>query len=310
MSSCGEVPQKKTKGKVPKPKPMAPTDDHHYNGMRVDEIIQDLIGRGAIFVVNHSAGKDSQLMQIHLERLVPKEQLVVVHSDLGEVEWDGVKQHISNTVTPGIPIIITRNPNKTFIDMVHHRQKFPDAQNRQCTSDLKRGPIETAIRRLLKSLGKHLVVNCMGLRAEESDNRKNLQVFSYHERNSKAGREWYDWLPIHKVPTAEVIPMIHAAGQKVHWAYYKGMSRLSCKFCILANQADLTTSATLNRDHYNFICSLEEHYNFSLQMSGKRLPEITGIPFTRVSVIPRTPEEAKLAIQAMSHASLVRATAA
>jgi hypothetical protein len=45
-------------------------------------------------------------------------------------------------------------------------------------------------------------------------------------------------------------------------------------------------------------------------MSGKRLPEITGIPFTRVSVIPRTPEEAKLAIQAMSHASLVRATAA
>ena len=30
---------------------------------------------------------------------------------------------------------------KTFFDMVEHRQMFPSPKNRQCTSDLKRGPI-------------------------------------------------------------------------------------------------------------------------------------------------------------------------
>ena len=48
---------------------------------------RELVQRGALVAVNHSGGKDSQCMTILLSRLVPREQLLVVHAPLGEVEW-------------------------------------------------------------------------------------------------------------------------------------------------------------------------------------------------------------------------------
>lgn len=58
---------------------------------------------------------------------------------------------------------VVRNPNKTYLEMVRARGKFPSAQFRQCTSDLKRGPIQKFIRRL----PYQVLINCMGLRAQE-----------------------------------------------------------------------------------------------------------------------------------------------
>ena len=50
--------------------------------------IKALIARKALFIVNHSGGKDSQAMTIKLRRLVPAEQLLVIHADLPGVDWD------------------------------------------------------------------------------------------------------------------------------------------------------------------------------------------------------------------------------
>lgn len=152
--------------------------------------IQQLIERGALFVINHSGGKDSQAMTIKLCSLIPLEQLVIVHAHLPEVEWDNSLLHIESTCM-GIPIHVTESI-KTFFQMVDHRGRFPDAHRRQCTSDLKRGPIEREIRAILKQRRLKLVVNCMGMRSEESPNRSKLNHFKLNERNSKAGREWYD----------------------------------------------------------------------------------------------------------------------
>ena len=52
--------------------------------------IPALIDRGALFIINDSAGKDSQAMKIKLRSIVPADQLVVVHAELPEVEWDGL----------------------------------------------------------------------------------------------------------------------------------------------------------------------------------------------------------------------------
>ena len=41
---------------------------------------RELIARGATMAINHSGGKDSQCMTILLSRLVPREQLLVVHA--------------------------------------------------------------------------------------------------------------------------------------------------------------------------------------------------------------------------------------
>ncbi|MDM8011745.1 MAG: phosphoadenosine phosphosulfate reductase family protein [Parasphingorhabdus sp.] len=245
--------------------------------MTEQQKIFDLVNRRALFVANHSGGKDSQAMFIKLSAIVPEDQLIVIHAVLPEVEWDGVIEHIENTV--GETPIIFAHAIKTFFEMVEHRGMFPSPAQRQCTSDLKRGPIEREVRRYLKAHRRFdgLIVNCMGMRAEESSDRAKLQTLKINNRNSVAGREWYDWLPIHNWLEDEVYGMISQAGQKPHWAYAAGMSRLSCCFCIMASKADFTKAAELQPDLYRRYVETERRLNFTLSPSMKFLPEITGI---------------------------------
>lgn len=242
------------------------------------DTIHDLVRRNALFVVNHSAGKDSQAMLIRLRRLVPDEQILVIHADLGKVEWAGNVDHIKATIG-NLPLIVCRS-RRTLLEMVEERGMWPSPTNRQCTSDLKRGPIEREVRRYLKANPRHggLVVNCMGIRSEESAARSKQKPFRFNERNSKAGREWYDWLPIQGMRLPEVWSTIREAGQVPHWAYGKGMSRLSCVFCIMANREDLRTAATLNPGLYRTYVAIEKRIGHTLSMDGRGLEEVTGIP--------------------------------
>ena len=241
--------------------------------------IQSLIDRGALFVINHSAGKDSQAMTIVLKRIIPADQLLVIHADLGRVEWDGVQDHIRNTIGD-LPLIVCRNENKTLLQMVERRGMWPSPGQRQCTSDLKRGPIEREIRRHLKANPKlaGLVVNCMGIRAQESPARAKKQQLRFNARNSVAGREWYDWLPIFDLSEAEVFETIAEASQQPHWAYGVGMSRLSCVFCIMANRQDLQTAARHNPELYREYVRLERRIGHTLSMDRRPLDEVVGIP--------------------------------
>ena len=211
--------------------------------------IYRLIGRGALFVVNHSGGKDSQAMYLRLRAIVPRAQMVIVHADLGAVEWAGAVCHILAT-TAGEPLRICQ-ARRNLLQMIEERGMFPSPEQRQCTSDLKRGPIEKLIRGITRERqaqglpGWGLVVNCMGMRAEESSGRAKLTPFKLSTRNSKAGREWYDWLPIHDMLEPEVFATIAAAGQQPHPVYALGMRRFSCVFCIMASEEDLKTAARL-----------------------------------------------------------------
>jgi hypothetical protein len=51
----------------------------------------------------------------------------------------------------GTSFAVVRNPKRTYLEMVEQRRIFPSAQFRQCTSDLKRGPIDKFIRALRTS---------------------------------------------------------------------------------------------------------------------------------------------------------------
>lgn len=242
--------------------------------------ITELIRRGALFVVNHSGGKDSQAMFDYLYGFVPHDQLLVVHAILPEVEWDGVVDHIYAT-TRGIKVVTCRS-RRTLLQMIEERGMFPSPQQRQCTSDLKRGPIERTIRQYVKA--KHhsgLIVNCMGMRAQESSSRAKLATFKLNAKNSKAGREWYDWLPIHEWSEDYVFLRIAAALQKPHWAYAAGMTRLSCCFCIMASKGDLTTAAKLNPSLYRRYVDLEKRLGVTMLMPVKgekrTLEQVTGV---------------------------------
>lgn len=257
--------------------------------------ISALIERGALVVVNTSGGKDSQAMYLVLRQFVPPEQLILVHADLGAVEWAGAVGHI--LATSRGERLITCQASRNLLRMVEDRGMFPSPQQRWCTSDLKRGPIERTIRGItrerqaLRNPAWGLVINCMGMRAEESTGRKKLPVFKFSTRNSKAGREWYDWHPIHEMTEQEVFATIAAAGQEPHPVYKLGMKRFSCAFCIMASEEDLKTAARLATEHpellndphlYRKYVMLERQTEQVMLMPTKKhgrrsLEDVTGI---------------------------------
>ena len=168
---------------------------------------------------------------------------------------------------------------KTLLDRVEERGAFPDPARRWCTSDFKRGPIERELRRYLKAHPEFdgQIVSCQGQRAQESAARAKRQTLTKSDRNSKAGRSWWDWYPIHHLTTEEVFAEIAAAGQEPHWPYREGMTRLSCSFCIMASKADLATAARLRPNLYRRYTELERRLQHTLSPSREYLPVITGV---------------------------------
>ena len=220
-------------------------------------------------------------MTILLSRIVPLEQLLVVHAPLGDVEWPGTISFIEDTIPPGVPLIQARvTSGKTLLDLIEERGRFPSSSVRFCTSSTKRGPIERELRRTLRARPEHRgqIINAMGMRAEESPARSKLVPWRRSDRNSRAGRQWFDWLPIHSLTCADVFRVIRDAGQSPHWAYAAGMSRLSCSFCVLASRADLRRAAQLRPRLYREYCALEQRIGHTLSPTRVALPELTGVP--------------------------------
>jgi 3'-phosphoadenosine 5'-phosphosulfate sulfotransferase (PAPS reductase)/FAD synthetase len=212
--------------------------------------VPQLVAAGALFVLNHSGGKDSQLMFARVAKLVPAAQLVCMHAPLGEVEWPGALELAQQQAEAAGVAFVLAAAAKTFLELVAHRfekyphaPSFPQAGNRQCTSDLKRGPIEREVRRYAKANGFTTIITCMGLRAAESHSRAKMQVWRKNESGSVAGRTWHEWLPIHHLSTREVFAGLAEEGLTPHPAYALGNERLSCVFCIMASANDLRIGA-------------------------------------------------------------------
>ncbi|MGG3840792.1 phosphoadenosine phosphosulfate reductase family protein [Paenibacillus thiaminolyticus] len=247
--------------------------------MRLPEEVTDLVAQGAIFFVSHSGGKDSQAMYALLKDVIPFNQLVVVHANLGEVEWPGVIEHIEANIVHQLHVV---RAEKTFLGMVEARGMWPSAAYRQCTSDLKRGPIFKFIRRYLRERGLRIAVNCMGLRAAESVARAKRPPFRFNASESCGHRDVWDWLPIFNLTTAEVFQTIADAGQQPFWAYRRN-ERLSCVFCIMGNRNDLRHGAEQNSELYRKYVELERRIGHTMFTSGSEpvfLEDYTGIKAT------------------------------
>lgn len=241
---------------------------------------------GATFFVNHSGGKDSEVQLIEVAKVVPPEQLVVVHATLGKSEWPGALEQAQRHATDlGVPLIVAQSSSHPdLLSMVRKRfatrpeiPSWPSAANRQCTSDLKRGPIEREIRRYAKAHGITRLVSTMGIRAAESSRRAKACQFKLNIGQSVAGRRWLEWLPIHGMSTEQVFQAAADAGRELHPAYALGNERLSCVFCIMASRNDLRNGAIQNPDLYREHVELERETGYTLHMSRKSLPELTGI---------------------------------
>lgn len=267
--------------------------------VEAEEQIKRLAAKGALFAVSHSGGKDSQAMLIRLRRVVPDEQIVVVHAPLTHVEWEGAMEIARDQTPPGRPFILAaaldqQGEEKWLLDWVLRRGKWPDAARRWCTAEWKRGPIRRELRRFADENGYSIIVEALGLRAQESERRADAPALEplreeHGKVSAKTGkkRQWYTWLPIKWLSTDEVFATIRNAGQQPLWTYAEGMTRASCAFCVLSQISDLRRAAQLAPELYAVYVAVERVVDEASRKAtgkphtmrqGKTIEEITGIP--------------------------------
>ena len=220
-------------------------------------------------VINFSGGKDSCAMLAHLCDKYPSIVKHVVYADTGW-EHEGAESWCRSIVERfGLTLHVVRNKNKTFLSMVKNRGKFPSPKNRQCTSDLKRDPITTWIRRNVKD---KVVINCMGLRADESPARSKKKRLVRNATQTNSKRTVWDYLPIHTWTEAEVLSYLTACNIPLH-PVYKYLRRFSCRVCIYMTDHDLRQVQANDPAAIDIISSLENDINFSMKQ-GKYLKDI------------------------------------
>lgn len=79
--------------------------------------LEQLVDCGALFVANHSGGKDSQAQLIRMLEIVPAAQIVVVHASLGAMEWPGAMELARDqAAAAGLPFIVAK-AGKTLLEM-------------------------------------------------------------------------------------------------------------------------------------------------------------------------------------------------
>ncbi len=223
-----------------------------------------MITRDMVLVINFSGGKDSSAMLSYLCEKYPHYKKYVVFADTGW-EHKGAIDWCNEIVKRfGMDIFVVRNPNKDFFGMVRHRKMFPSPGQRQCTSDLKRGPIQTWIRRNCR---ERLIVNCLGIRAEESPARAKKRKLSRNIAMTNSKRTVWDWLPIHDWTETQVLKYLSDRNIPLH-PVYNYLKRFSCQVCIYMSVNDLKSVAKNNPSAILRIDALEKEIGFTLKPDG------------------------------------------
>lgn len=237
-------------------------------------------------VVNSSAGKDSQSMlhRIHImvqEQGIDPARVVVVHCDLGRVEWAGTKTLAEEQARHyGYRFECVSNP-RDFLERVEARGQWPGEATRYCTSEFKTNQVHKLFTRLADEVNAPLVaqgrrrvrvriLNCLGIRAAESDKRalKPPFVQDAETRNGEKpnGRRQVDtWYPVFHWSTERVWDVIRASGVRYHNAYDLGMPRLSCVFCVFAPESALLIAGHHNRALLSEYVRLEDRMSHTFK---------------------------------------------
>jgi 3'-phosphoadenosine 5'-phosphosulfate sulfotransferase (PAPS reductase)/FAD synthetase len=179
-----------------------------------------------VVIINTSAGKDSQTMLRYVANLAREQgvlgRCLAVHAALGRVEWPGVVElaHLQAALN-GVRFATITRAQGNLLEHVEKRGMWPSPRQRYCTSDHKRAQVSKII---TKHHGR--ILNCLGMRAEESPARAKLPVLKRNERLTTKTRWVYDGLPIHDWTEAQVWADIRASKIPYHPAYDLGMQNL------------------------------------------------------------------------------------
>nr|GFB93644.1 hypothetical protein [Tanacetum cinerariifolium] len=126
----------------------------------VPAAIEQALREGAALAISLSGGKDSQALLMLLAPWFRARgfagQLFAIHADLGRAEWEQTPAFVQQLAdNAGVPLVVVRRAKGDLVARIGERMQatagttapgWPDAKNRYCTSHLKSGPIDQALR--------------------------------------------------------------------------------------------------------------------------------------------------------------------
>jgi 3'-phosphoadenosine 5'-phosphosulfate sulfotransferase (PAPS reductase)/FAD synthetase len=232
-----------------------------------------------VILVNSSGGKDSQasldLVTELAEAAGVADRIVVVHADLGRVEWAGTRALAAEQAAHYGHRFEVVSRDQDLLDQVEARGLWPSSKARYCTSDHKRDQVAKLLTKLAREVrdatGKSQprILNVMGIRAEESTARARRQAFRNDTRATRGTRHVDEWLPIFEWLEGDVWARIEASGVRFHDAYRAGMSRLSCVFCIFASRDDLLIAGEHNPELLDTYVALEARIDHTFKADSR-----------------------------------------
>jgi 3'-phosphoadenosine 5'-phosphosulfate sulfotransferase (PAPS reductase)/FAD synthetase len=260
-------------------------------GVEVDATIAELLAADAPVAIGVSGGKDSCAAAIatveHLRAIGHRGEVVLIHADLGRVEWDDSLPTCERLAAfLGVELLVVRRAAGDMMDRWLQRWRdnvrryaqlscvtiilpWSTPGMRFCTSELKSQPLAAALVRRFP--GRRIISAC-GVRREESKDRSDAPTSEENDLLDKKTlrTSGVDWNPIAAWTASDVFAYCASRGFQMHEGYARfGMSRISCAFCIMANGSDLAASAS-NPAHlalYREMVDLEIVSGFAFQGS-------------------------------------------
>jgi hypothetical protein len=143
-----------------------------------------------------------------------------------------------------------------------------------CRSELKAAII---CRDLVQRFPGEVILSPTGIRREESTTRAHVPISAPQPRltNVTHRTSGHDWHPIADWTLEQVLAYHQIRQFPLHPAYGRGMTRVSCAYCVMGSLADLATSTTCpeNQDLYREQVDIEIVSSFSFQ-SGHWLGDL------------------------------------
>lgn len=254
--------------------------------------VDTLLAAGSPVAIGVSGGKDSSAVAIatyrHLDNIGHSGPRVLIHSDLGVTEWkaslpacEALADHLKTE------LVVVRREKGDMMDRWEQRWSdnvaryinlecvklilpWSTPDMRFCTSEMKVAPI---CRDLVSRFPQAVILSATGIRRSESTGRKNAPIAKTQPKltSVKNGTTGIDWHPIALWSLDDVLELLKEEGLPMHEAYTAyGLSRVSCCFCIMQNEADRMAATTCadNHDLYRRMVDLEIRSTFAFQGSS------------------------------------------
>lgn|SRR3990167_1904831 len=262
-------------------------------GVETTPELDIVIDSGAPVAIGVSGGKDSCACALatvdHLDRVGHHGPRILIHADLGRVEWrDSAPTCERIAKVTGLELVTVRRQAGDMMDRWLTRWSnnvaryaalscvklilpWSTPSMRFCTSELKSAVMASAlVKRYSGSYPGTTILSASGIRRAESGARSKAPTFKPNPRLKSAKHHTIglDWNPIAAWSTPDVFAYLAARGFALHEAYTRyGNSRVSCAFCIMGSEGDLVASTTCadNAAIYREMCDLEIVSSFAFQ---------------------------------------------